>query len=66
MSTFTTYYSTGSFRRGTMKHHKRSFASKKAAVAHAKKVSKRTGNFVTVLRKGIEVAACDNGTCSKG
>lgn len=63
MTTFTTYYETGSLRRGTLKAHKKDFSSKKKAVAHAKKLSKRTRAFVTVQRGGREVAECLKGSC---
>ena len=65
MATFTTYYETGSLRRGTMEHHKTTHKTRAGAVEAARKISRKTGHFVAVMRNGIEVASCYNGKCER-
>jgi len=50
-----TYYETGDG--GDLTLHRTHFNTKKEAVAHAKKMSRKTGAFVIVRRLGIEEAA---------
>lgn len=57
----TTYYETGSVRRGTIKTHRTTHNSKAAAIKQACELSQKTGHFVTVMKKGLEVAACHEG-----
>lgn len=56
MAKFTTYYETGSVRRGTIKVHKTSHASRAAAVQKARRLSKKTGGYVTFGRSGWGIA----------
>ncbi len=58
---FTTYYETGSIRRGSSKAHKTAHASKAAAVKKACALSEKSGGYVTVMKNGVEVAACYGG-----
>lgn len=58
---FVTYYETGTIARGNKRFHRTKHRSKRAAVAKACAISARTRGFVTVMRNGIEVAACNSG-----
>jgi hypothetical protein len=63
---FMTYYETGSISAGTKRFHKKTFASKKKAVEHARKLSKfKNRGYVTVNKGGREVAECYKGVCLK-
>jgi hypothetical protein len=56
MAKFTTYYETRSHMPRFTTH-----SSKAAATKRACEISVKTGGYVTVLRNGIEVAACRKG-----
>ena len=63
--TYSTYYETGSQRAGTLKIHRKTYKTRAAAVRAAEKLTKRRKGWVTVMRGGLEVAACHRGSCER-
>ena len=61
MAEFNTYYETGIVRRGTIRSHRTSHNSKTTAIKQACELSLKTGGYVTVMKNGLEVAACHRG-----